>query len=79
MSPETVRKVLSSVLGKDENSFGEDDRLVEDLGIDSLFLTVILTEAEDRYGVSIPSAQLEKLKTVGDVYRLVSPTEKEGG
>ena len=39
----------------------------DDLDIDSLSMVEIATMAEDKFGVSIPDADLAKLKTVGDV------------
>jgi acyl carrier protein len=38
-----------------------------DLDIDSLSMVEIATMAEDRFSVSIPDAELSKLKTVADV------------
>jgi acyl carrier protein len=46
-----------------------------DLDIDSLSMVEIATMAEDRFHVSIPDAELSKLKTVADV---VSFLEKAG-
>ena len=40
---------------------------VDDLDIDSLSMVEIATMAEDKFGVSIPDAELAKLKTVDDV------------
>jgi acyl carrier protein len=40
---------------------------VSDLDIDSLSMVEIATMAEDRFNVSIPDAELSKLKTVADV------------
>jgi acyl carrier protein len=40
---------------------------VNDLDIDSLSMVEIATMAEDRFNVSIPDAELSKLKTVADV------------
>ena len=39
----------------------------DDLDIDSLSMVEIATMAEDKFGVSIPDAELAKLKTVDDV------------
>jgi acyl carrier protein len=46
-----------------------------DLDIDSLSMVEIATMAEDRFSVSIPDADLSKLKTVADV---VAYIEKAG-
>jgi acyl carrier protein len=40
---------------------------VNDLDIDSLSMVEIATMAEDKFNVSIPDAELSKLKTVADV------------
>jgi acyl carrier protein len=40
---------------------------VNDLDIDSLSMVEIATMAEDHFNVSIPDAELSKLKTVADV------------
>lgn len=37
------------------------------IGIDSLDLVELVTDAEDELGVTISDADLEKIKTVGDV------------
>ncbi|HVW79499.1 MAG TPA: acyl carrier protein [Mycobacteriales bacterium] len=39
----------------------------DDLDIDSLSMVEIATMAEDKFGVSIPDAELAELKTVDDV------------
>ncbi|HEX3706052.1 MAG TPA: acyl carrier protein [Mycobacteriales bacterium] len=44
----------------------------DDLDIDSLSMVEIATMAEDKFGVSIPDAELAKLKTVGDVVDFLS-------
>jgi acyl carrier protein len=43
-----------------------------DLDIDSLSMVEIATMAEDRFNVSIPDAELSKLKTVADVVEFVA-------
>ncbi|HEX3825538.1 MAG TPA: acyl carrier protein [Mycobacteriales bacterium] len=43
-----------------------------DLDIDSLSMVEIATMAEDRFNVSIPDAELSKLKTVADVVDFLS-------
>jgi acyl carrier protein len=43
-----------------------------DLDIDSLSMVEIATMAEDKFGVSIPDAELAKLKTVADVVEFLT-------
>jgi acyl carrier protein len=43
-----------------------------DLDVDSLSMVEIATMAEDRFSISIPDADLSKLKTVADVVDYVA-------
>jgi acyl carrier protein len=45
---------------------------VDDLDIDSLSMVEIAVQAEDRFEVKIPDAELANLKTVGDAVTYVS-------
>jgi acyl carrier protein len=45
---------------------------VNDLDIDSLSMVEIATMAEDKFNISIPDAELSKLKTVADVVDFVA-------
>jgi acyl carrier protein len=45
---------------------------VNDLDIDSLSMVEIATMAEDKFSISIPDAELAKLKTVADVVDFVA-------
>jgi acyl carrier protein len=45
---------------------------VNDLDIDSLSMVEIATMAEDKFNISIPDAELSKLKTVADVVDYVA-------
>ena len=44
-----------------------DSRFVEDLGFSSFDFMSMLGEAEEEFGVEIPSEDLESIVTVGDV------------
>ena len=44
-----------------------EQRLKDDLGIDSLRLVEVLVALEEEFGVEIPSEDLESIVTVGDV------------
>jgi acyl carrier protein len=61
---ELVRKVASQ---------GEVTRSStwKDLGFDSLDVTELLMQAEERFAIQIPEAEAEGLKTVGDVIAYV--------
>lgn len=47
------------------------DRLVEDLGVESIDLVAILAAVEDRWGISMDHADLARARTVEDLHALV--------
>ena len=57
---EQIKKMVADNLG------------VEDLGADSLDLFELTMALEDEYGIEIPSEDLEKIVTVGDVVEYVN-------
>jgi acyl carrier protein len=64
-----VRRTVGLVLGRhDPNA---DDRLVEDLGGESIDLLNIVVTLEEKYGVSIDEAATGGVSTVRDLYDLV--------
>lgn len=46
-------------------------QLRDDLGADSLVMVELVMELEDEFDLSIPDAEYERLRTVGDVVRYV--------
>ena len=61
-----VKEIIVDELGVEEASVTIESTL-EDLGADSLDLFELVMALEDEYSVEIPSEDLEKLATVGDV------------
>ena len=51
-------------------------RFREDLGADSLDVTVLLFEFEDAFGLLIPDEEVVRMKTVGDVVNYVLKQKK---
>jgi len=63
-----VRRTVGLVLGRhDPNA---DDRLVEDLGAESIDLLNIVVTLEEKYGVSIDEVAATGVSTVRDLYDL---------
>ncbi|KAB1646249.1 MULTISPECIES: acyl carrier protein [unclassified Pseudoclavibacter] len=48
----------------------------DDLDIDSISLTTIVVNAEDKFGVKIPDEEIENLKTVGDAVTFIVNASK---
>lgn len=64
---EKMKKMIAEQLGVSENEVTESADFKEDLGADSLDLFELVSSLEDEYGVEIPTEELEKMATVGDV------------
>ncbi len=62
---EVALKVLKSKLPATPISAAS--RFREDLGADSLDVTILLYEFEDAFNLTIPDDQVLRMKTVGDV------------
>jgi acyl carrier protein len=48
------------------------DDIQSDLGLDSLSVMELVSDVENRFGVSIPSEMFDQIATVADVARVVS-------
>ncbi len=57
---------------------GDDLRLIEDLGVDSLTMLEIVSLAEEIFRVSIDSEDLARLRTIADVTRFLEPRLHSG-
>ena len=69
---EQIRKMVAENLGVEEEKITENSSFKEDLGADSLDLFELTMALEDEYGIEIPSEDLEKIVTVGDVVEYVN-------
>ena len=66
-----VVEIIVDQLGVDAKDVSMDKRFVEDLGADSLDLTELVMNLEEKFHREITEEEAEKLKTVGDVVRFV--------
>jgi acyl carrier protein len=64
-----IRKVVALELGV--KGVRADDRLVDDLGVESMDLVAILSAVEDRWGITSDQADLSGVHTVADLHALV--------
>ncbi len=65
---DAVRRTVGRVLGQHDPN--PDDRLVEDLGAQSIDLLNIVVTLEEEYRVSIDEAATGEVSTVRDLYDL---------
>lgn len=64
---EKMKSIIATQLNIDESEITLESNFKDDLNADSLDLFEMVMALEDNYGVEIPSEDLEKLLTVGDV------------
>ena len=64
---ERVIEIIREQLNLDGVEITEDSSFKDDLGADSLDLFELVMAFEEEYGVEIPSEDLEKISTVGDI------------
>ena len=69
---EQIKKMVAETLGVEESQITEKSSFKDDLGADSLDLFELTMALEDEYGIEIPSEDLEKIVTVGDVVEYVN-------
>ena len=63
-----VLDILVEQLGVQEAQLTPDAKLEQDLGADSLTLVEITIALEERFNLSIPDEEWERVSTVGDVF-----------
>ena len=64
---EKMKEMLAEQLNCEASTITPETSFKDDLGADSLDLFELVMAMEDKFGVEIPTEDLEKLKTVGDV------------
>ena len=64
---EKMKSIIAEQLNIDASEITLESSFKDDLNADSLDLFAMVMALEDNYGVEIPSEDLEKLLTVGDV------------
>ena len=66
---EKVKEIIASELGVEEDKITLESTFKDDLAADSLDLFQIVMSIEDEYGIEIPTEDLEKMSTVGDIVK----------
>lgn len=68
---EKIQELIVDGLGVEESQVVETASFKDDLGADSLDLFELVMSFEDEFGVKIPTEELEKIVTVGDVVKYI--------
>ena len=69
---EKVKEIVAENLGADINTLTEETSFKDDLGADSLDLFEMVMALEEEYGKEIPTEDLEKLTTIGEVVKYLN-------
>ena len=66
-----VRRVLVDHLGVTPEQVTEAASLIDDLGADSLDTLELAIGIEQEFGIELPDDRIERMKTPGDIVRIV--------
>ena len=66
-SQEKVIALIAKQLTKDPKTIKLDQRIMEDVGADSLDIVEMLMNLEEEYGIAIPDDDAQNIKTVGEL------------
>ena len=66
MEFEKIQKIISEVLGVEEDSVTMETTFVDDLGADSLDVFQIIMALEEEFDIEIANEEAEKIVTVSD-------------
>lgn len=64
---EKMKEMIADQLNVDAETITEASNFKDDLGADSLDLFELVMSLEEEYNVEIPSEDLEKIATVGEI------------
>jgi acyl carrier protein len=74
---EQVIAIVCEQMGVSREKVAMETSFVNDLGADSLDTVELVMEFEDKFDLSIPDEDAEKIQTVGDAVKYIS--EKKAG
>lgn len=66
-----VRDILCEQFDIEADSITSETAIIDDLGADSLDLVDLVMSFEDNFGIEIPEDEVENVKTVGDIVKLI--------
>ena len=69
---EQIKAMIAENLEVNEDTITEGSSFKEDLGADSLDLFELAMALEDEFEIEIPTEDLEKIATVGDVVEYIN-------
>ncbi len=72
-----LQELAGEILGIDTDQVQLEKSFARDLAADSLDLVELIAAVEDKYDVELPEAELEKMKTIGDLWKFLEEKSAE--
>ena len=72
-----LQGLAAEILGIDPDQVQMDKSFQRDLAADSLDLVELIAAIEDRYDVELPDEELEKMKTIADLWKFLEQKTAE--
>jgi acyl carrier protein len=69
---ERIRSIVADQLGVELGDCTADARILDDLGADSLDVVELVMALEDAFDIEVSDADVEHIRTIGDVEKYVS-------
>ena len=73
---EKIREILAETLDVSPEAITPEKRLIADLGLTSFDLADVVLQAQEEFGITLPSSFWGEIVTVADVYRVVGEAMK---
>jgi acyl carrier protein len=72
-----LQQLAAEILGVDADQVQMDKSFARDLAADSLDLVELIAAVEDKYDVELPEEELEKMKTIADLWKYLEDKSAE--
>lgn len=72
ITAEKIKELIAKQLNKPVAEITEEKEVVKDLGADSLDVVEMLMNLEEEFDISVPESEAVKIKTVGDIIKLIN-------
>ena len=72
-----LQELAAEILGVDQEQVQMDVSFARDLAADSLDLVELIAAVEDKYDVELPDEELEKMKTIADLWKFLEQKTAE--
>ena len=66
-----VKEIIIDQLDVEEDKVTAEASITEDLGADSLDVVDLVMSIEESFDIEIPDEEVENIKTVGDIVKLI--------